>query len=154
MKLAISIVLFLILNFGALAIGGLFTGAGVASDWYYSLEKAPWSPPGWVFGLAWTTIMICYSFYMAILYKRTSSRKKIFALYSIQLLLNIAWNPLFFFFQNALIALVVILSLTVIIAYFLFRNQDLMRWSKLLILPYFIWLCIATSLNLYIVLYN
>jgi len=154
MKLAISIVLFLILNFGALAIGGLFTGAGVTSDWYYSLEKAPWSPPGWVFGLAWTTIMICYSFYMAILYKRTSNRKKVFALYFIQLLLNIAWNPLFFFFQNALIALVVILSLTVIIAYFLFRDQDLMRWSKLLILPYFVWLCIATSLNLYIVLYN
>ena len=154
MKLVISIFIFLLLNFTALAIGGFFTGHGVASDWYYNLNKAPWTPPGWVFGLAWTAIMVCYSFYMAILYKGNDRRNKVIALYAAQLLLNVAWNPLFFYFQNALIALFSILFLTIIVAYFLFRNQKTMRWTSLLILPYFIWLCIATSLNLYIVLYN
>ena len=46
------IIIFLVLNFGALGIGGLFTGKGVPSEWYNELNKAPWSPPGWVFGFA------------------------------------------------------------------------------------------------------
>jgi tryptophan-rich sensory protein len=100
MKLAVNIFIFLLLNFAALAIGALYTGDGVASDWYYMLNKAPWTPPGWVFGLAWTAIMVCYTFYMAVLYKKNESRKKIIILYAVQLLLNVAWNPLFFYFQN------------------------------------------------------
>ena len=154
MKLAVKIFIFLLLNFTALAIGGFFTSDGVASEWYYNLNKAPWTPPGWVFGLAWTSIMVCYSFYMAILYRGDVRRNKVIALYTAQLVLNIAWNPLFFYFQNALIALFSILFLTSIIAYFLFSNIKTIRWTSLLILPYFIWLCIATSLNLYIVIYN
>lgn len=39
------IILFLVLNFAALAIGGLFTGDGVPSEWYQNLNKAPWTPP-------------------------------------------------------------------------------------------------------------
>jgi len=154
MKLAVKIIIFLLLNFTALAIGGFFTGDGVTSEWYYSLNKAPWTPPGWVFGLAWTSIMVCYSFYMAILYGGDDRRNKVITLYTAQLLLNVAWNPFFFYFQNALIALFSILFLTIIIAYFLFSNIKTMRWTSLLICPYFIWLCIATSLNLYIVIYN
>ena len=154
MKLAFNIFIFQLLNFTALAIGGLFTGDGVASDWYSTLNKAPWTPPGWVFGLAWTAIMVCYSFYMAILFKVNVRRNKVIALYAAQLLLNVIWNPLFFYFQNPLIALFAILFLTIIVAYFVFHYQKTMRWTSLLILPYFIWLCIATSLNLYILVYN
>ena len=35
----LRIIIFLLLNFGALAIGGSFTGKGVPSDWYMELEK-------------------------------------------------------------------------------------------------------------------
>ena len=154
MKFAVKVFVFLLLNFTALAIGGFFTGDGVASDWYYNLNKAPWTPPGWSFGVAWSIIMICYSFYMAILYKVNARRNKVITLYAAQLLLNVLWNPLFFYFQNPLIALIAILSLTIIVAYLLFRYQKSMRWTSLLILPYFIWLCVATSLNIYIIIYN
>jgi len=58
------VILFLVLNFGALAVASLFTGNGVASNWYQHLNKAPWTPPGWMFGLAWTTIMICFALYI------------------------------------------------------------------------------------------
>ena len=56
-------IIFLLINFAGLFIGGLFTGEGVPSDWYQNLNKAPWTPPGWVFGFAWTTIMICFSLF-------------------------------------------------------------------------------------------
>ena len=46
----LKIIGFLFLNFGALALGGLFAGSGAGSNWYAELNKAPWTPPGWVFG--------------------------------------------------------------------------------------------------------
>ena len=80
-------ILFLILNFAALAIGGLFTGDGVPSEWYQELNKAPWTPPGWAFGAAWTLIMICFSFYMALLTK--GIKREIVILFALQWILNI-----------------------------------------------------------------
>lgn len=154
MKLSLRILVFIVLNFAALLIGGLFTGDGVSSDWYSTLEKAPWTPPGWVFGFAWTSIMVCYAIYMGILYNRNGNRKEIILLYSIQLLLNISWNPIFFYFQNAILALVVIVLLTILVISFLFKYRKENRGFSLFILPYCLWLCIATSLNLYVVIFN
>jgi benzodiazapine receptor len=94
-------IIFLALNFLALAFGGQFTGSGVSSDWYQTIYKAPWTPPGWVFGAAWTTIMICYAFYLSKLLKNSKTEQtRIFILYGIQWLLNVLWNPIFFTFNN------------------------------------------------------
>ena len=154
MNLTTRILVFTLLNFLALFIGGIFTGGGVSSDWYTELIKAPWTPPGWMFGVAWTTIMICFSIYMGILYNRSSNRKALGQAYVFQLLLNIMWNPLFFYFQNAVLALVVIMTLTLLVIYILFNNSKLLKGYSALIVPYATWLCIATSLNIYIVAYN
>ncbi|MFT5778625.1 MAG: benzodiazapine receptor [Crocinitomicaceae bacterium] len=144
---------FFILNFGALFIGGLFTGSGVSSDWYNELNQAPWTPAGWVFGVAWTSIMLCFSFYMSAIYLSASSRKRIVALFAIQWILNVSWNPLFFYLHFTGIALVAIVSLTLVVAYFLYAYRGL-RFGRLLILPYLIWLVIASSLNAYIFFNN
>ena len=154
MKMSVNILILLLLNFGALAIGGLFTGDGVASDWYSELDKAPWTPPGWVFGAAWTTIMICFTFYMGILLRRAKTKQKVRSLYILQLVLNITWNPIFFYYQFPSIALVVIITLTLLIFYFLLNYRKTLGWYSILIVPYVVWLCIATSLNLYILLSN
>ncbi len=146
--------IFLILNFTALAIGGLFTGNGVASDWYALANKAPWTPPGWVFGVAWTSIMITFAVYMAFLLSPNANTKKIKKLYLLQWMLNILWNPFFFYAHNALLGLVCITALTVLIAYFFFNYLKQMRYKTLLLSPYLLWLLIATSLNLYFLVYN
>jgi len=153
-KIILPTILFLLFNFGALAAGGFFTGVGVPSDWYVNLNKAPWTPPGWVFGASWTFIMICYSIYMGFLWVSKNNRSKLVGLYIFQLILNIGWNPVFFYFHNALFGLVIIVLLTLLIGYFLFTYLKLLRLKTILILPYFIWLLIATSLNAYVVFYN
>ena len=147
-------VLFLLLNFGALALGALFTGKGVPSEWYVNLAKAPWTPPGWVFGAAWTTIMICFSVYMAYLWPLAEHKSLLVGLYILQLILNISWNPTFFSFQHVLGGLIIITSLTILIGVFLFYFWPQMKLKTLFIMPYFIWLLIATSLNAYIQMYN
>lgn len=146
--------LFLIINFGALALGGFFTADGVASTWYAELNKAPWTPPGWVFGAAWTFIMICFAFYMAFVSKLEMNSKKIIGLFILQWILNVAWNPTFFYFHNAIVGLVVIIALTLLIGYLLFHYWSKLQLKTTFILPYFIWLLIATSLNAYIVVMN
>lgn len=154
-NLIYRISLFLLLNFTALALGGIFTGNGVSSEWYNDLAKAPWTPPGWVFGAAWTTIMICFSFYMAYLWPFAGEKKNfILGLYIVQWILNIGWNPMFFYFHNTLTALFLITGLTLLVGFFLIYYRLEMKFKSFLILPYFIWLLIATSLNGYIVLNN
>jgi benzodiazapine receptor len=148
------IIIFLVINFAALAVGGLFTGKGVPSDWYANLNKAPWTPPGWVFGAAWTTIMICFSIYMALLWETVDNKKMLVLAFGVQFLLNVAWNPVFFLWQNPALGLLVIVLLTVLVWFFFFKFYQNLHGYSYLIVPYGIWLIIATSLNGYILLMN
>ncbi len=152
--MAIRVITFLILNFAALGIGGLFTGTGVTSDWYNNLSKAPWTPPGWTFGAAWTTIMVCFAFYMAYLWPSVQNKKLLVSLFSFQWILNVLWNPVFFYFQNPLLGIIVISSLTILVGVFLFKYYSTLKSQSVFILPYLLWLVIATSLNAYILIYN
>ena len=147
-------ILFIILNFGTLAIGSYFSDGGASSDWYQNLNKAPWTPAGWVFGAAWTLIMICFSVYMAYLVKINRNTRKIILLYSIQWVLNVAWNPIFFELHLIILGLIEISLLTTLIAYLCIHFWKELKTKTLLIFPYLIWLFIASSLNAYIAIYN
>lgn len=154
MKTVARIVIFLLINFLALAIGGYFTGDGISSIWYRGLNQAPWTPDGWVFGVAWTTIMICFSFYMSYWYDRVEMKEKLIGLFAFQWVLNVIWNPIFFYFRDISIGLIVIVILTALVGFLLISNYRNLKKCSVLIVPYFIWLCIATSLNFYIWMYN
>lgn len=147
------LILFLVLNFGALALGGYLQGEGPAGIWYQSLNLAPWTPPGWVFGAAWTTIMICLSFYMAALVKVEKS-PAIYILFALQLILNVLWNPLFFKYHLTGWSLVVIISLFLVVFIMTVMSIKPLKWQWSLMIPYVVWLGIATSLNAYVILKN
>lgn len=153
MKLLKYILLFLIINFGALAIGNWFMNNGPQTEWYISLNKAPWTPPGWFFGFAWTTIMICFSIYMAYLFKITSNTK-LKILFTFQFVFNVIWNYIFFNLELTVLGLICIAILALIVTKFLFDYREVLKMKSVLILPYFVWIWVATSLNLYIVIYN
>ncbi|CAH8283377.1 TspO/MBR related protein [Mariniflexile fucanivorans] len=153
MKLIKLIIIFLIINFSALGIGSWLMNNGPQSEWYTSLNQAPWTPPGWVFGVAWTTIMILFSIYMAYLYLKMPTNK-VKILFSVQFILNVSWNYIFFNQHLVSLGLMVIVALTILIAIFMFSFKNDLKAKTLLILPYFIWLCIATSLNAYILINN
>lgn len=152
--MAIRIILFLILNFAALGVGGFYSDGAATSQWYNELNRAPWTPPGWVFGAAWTFIMICFAVYMAFAWTNTSNQKYLAIMYSTQWILNSVWSPVFFRYHMVDWALIIILSLTVLIAYFLFTQHSRLKAKTVFILPYFLWLLIAVSLNSYISLKN
>ncbi|WP_034058680.1 TspO/MBR family protein [Lacinutrix jangbogonensis] len=153
MKLAKPIIFFLIINFGGLALGSWLMNNGPMTNWYQSLNQAPWTPPGWVFGVAWTTIMICFSIYLGYLFIKLDSQRLRLA-FGLQVFLNVIWNYVFFNQHLVALGLVVISALTVIIFTFFFSNFKTIKNKSYLLLPYMIWLLIATSLNAYILFNN
>ena len=74
----------------------------------------------WVFGASWTTIMICFSIFMAYAWEAVADKKKLAGLFALQWILNVTWNPIFFIYHYVLFGLIVISSLTVLVGYFLF----------------------------------
>jgi translocator protein len=150
-------IIFFVLNFSALGLGSLLMGGNpAANDWYQSINKAPWTPPGWVFGFAWTTIMICLTVFMWKLSEQYSTKelKLFYFIYALHWILNVLWNPVFFKYQYILLALIIILILTCIVGWFLVYGYNKISLWALFVLPYFLWLIIATSLNGYIFLRN
>lgn len=149
-----TLLLFLILNFGALGIGGFLMGGEVQGDWYQNLNKAPWTPPGWIFGAAWTTIMLCFSFYMANAWQQVENKNFLIGLFVFQWILNVSWNPVFFKFHQVGFGLLLITALTILVGYFLLGLMPQLKSKSLLVAPYFAWLLVATSLNAYILFKN
>ena len=153
MKYYLRLLIFLIINFGALGIGTLLMNNGPTSEWYIKLSKAPWTPPGWVFGFAWTTIMICFSFYMTKLTLIKNS-KTVIILFGIQFILNVSWNYLFFNQHLVFLGMITLVLLLMIITLFTIRYTASMKRDTILILPYLLWLLVACSLNGYILINN
>ena len=147
--------IFLFFNFLALAVGVLLMNNGPRAEWYMTLNKAPWTPPGWVFGVAWSSIMFLFSFYMTNLsFKLKFLDKNLVLIYSIQWILNVGWNLVFFNRHSILGGLFVIVLLWFWIGYITFKYRKFSSLYTLLILPYLFWMTIAMSLNAYIYFNN
>ena len=140
--------LFLFINFSALGIGSWLMNSGPTSGWYLTLNKAPWTPPGWVFGAAWTTIMICFSIYLSYLMPFKGANAFWFV-FGVQFILNVSWNYIFFNQHAIGFALIVIIVLSLVVGYYLFVFGKELKLKSLFIVPYFSWLLIAISLNAY-----
>lgn len=143
------LLLFFLLNFGALALGSYLMGEGPTGTWYSELNKAPWTPPGWVFGAMWTLIMICLSIFMNKAVQVEVLSKTILWIYSIQLVLNILWNPLFFDLNWMGWALIEIILLVFVVGFMAIKAKPFLPQFTWLLAPYIAWLCIAITLNAY-----
>jgi tryptophan-rich sensory protein len=104
--------------------------------------------------MAWSTIMICLSIYMAIAWKSVKKHKTFLIAYMLQWILNVGWSPVFFYFHEVTIGLILITLLTILIAWMIARFKPETKINTWLLLPYLLWLIIATSLNGFILINN
>jgi tryptophan-rich sensory protein len=88
-------------------------GSPAENDWYQSLRKAPWTPPGWFFGVAWTLIMISFSVYMWKLAGELKGKQltALWFMFALQWVLNVLWNPVFFNWHLPATGLIVLVFL-------------------------------------------
>lgn len=140
---------FFIVNFGALALGSFLMGSSpIENDWYIQLNKAPWTPPGWVFGLAWSSIMILFTLFLTFQDEDKIRSKRFISLFTLQFITNVVWNPIFFYFHWTLVGLIIIFLLFLSLVFLMLYFKPI-NWRSTLLLPYLIWLTIAFSLNAY-----
>lgn len=124
--------------------------------WYPTLVKPSWNPPDWVFGPVWSFLYLTLALAGAYLTKLPASSQKQAALtlFFVQLFFNFLWSPLFFGLRNPLMAFGDILLLWISIVVLLKVLFSLERKVFYLLLPYFLWVSYAVSLNAAIVWLN
>lgn len=135
-------------------LGGMVIGYLTRpGEWYSTLQKPSFNPPGWVFGPVWTTlyVMIGVAGWRLWLKHRNSSAM---ALWWVQLLLNYLWSPAFFGINSPALALVVIIALLATIISTIVAAWRRDRVTALLLMPYAAWVSFATVLNAAIVALN
>lgn len=135
----------LALSFGAASLGALF----IPGEWYASLAKPSWNPPGWVFGPVWTTLYMLMAVAAWLVWQRSEGgvRRRALGLYLGQLMLNAAWTPLFFGLHLLGAALVEMLLLWVAIAATMVAFHRVHRLAAWLLAPYLAWVSFAAFLN-------
>jgi tryptophan-rich sensory protein len=138
-------------------IGGVLSGLafrGQWKDWYDRLLKAPWNPPRWVFGPAWTILYLLMGWSSYEYYSMASATKFGWAMYFIQLLLNWAWSPLFFGARCVAWAFADIVLMCVFISLTMTSFFQASTLAGSLLIPYLAWVVYALSLNGYILFSN
>ncbi len=141
----LALVSWLALSFGAAAMGGLF----MPGEWYASLKKPAWNPPGWVFGPVWTALYTMMAVSAWLVWRRGgwAAQRRPLMLFLLQLVLNAAWTPLFFGLHWPGLAFAGIVLLWLAIAATLVAFRPASRTAAWLLAPYLAWVGFAAVLN-------
>jgi len=133
----------------ASATGAMFE----PGEWYKSLSKPVWTPPGWVFPLAWSVLYLC----MAASATRVAvlpDNGQAMAFWALQIAFNTLWTPVFFGLHRMRAAMVVMLGLWLSVAATMLAFFSLDTWAGLLFVPYLAWVTIAAALNFSVMVKN
>ncbi len=136
-------------------VSGFISGDSMES--FNSLTKPPFSPPGWLFPLAWSILYILMGISSYLVYTSSASKElKQSALktYGIQLIINFSWSIIFFNFNLYYAAFIWILVLIFLVGLLIKQCLEISKLSAYLLFPYLLWICFAAYLNLGIALLN
>jgi benzodiazapine receptor len=126
----------------AAATGAMFQ----PGEWYRGLSKPRWTPPDWLFPVAWTVLYLSMSAAAARVAMLPDTGQAL-ALWSVQIALNTLWTPVFFGLRRIGAGLVIIglLWLAVAATMVAFWQHDWIAGA--LFVPYLVWVTVAGMLN-------
>jgi tryptophan-rich sensory protein len=142
-------VIFLAACFAAGATGALFP----PGKWYEDLNKPTWTPPDWLFPVAWTTLYL--------LIAGAGARAAVspdnsvaMALWALQIALNGLWTPVFFGLRRIRLGLVVLVGLWIAVFCGMIALWQVDWLAGLMFVPYLAWVSVAGALNLSVMRLN
>jgi tryptophan-rich sensory protein len=148
MKTSVAIigaVVWLIVTFGAAAIGARF----LPDEWYRALNKPAWNPPNSIFAPVWTVLYLLMALAAWLVWRRYGIGGALLplALFVVQLALNSAWTYFFFGRHEIAGAFIDILVLWVTILTTIILFWRLVPLAGILLVPYLAWVSFASVLN-------
>src|SRR4030043_1667218 len=144
-KLAVSI----LVCQGAGIIGSFFTLPAI-STWYTTLNKPSFNPPNWIFAPVWTLLYLSMGIGAFLIWEKGFKKKEVriaLLIFALQLALNIKWSFLFFGLKSPSLAFVEIIFLWLAIAATIWAFYKISKPAGLILIPYLIWVTLATVLN-------
>lgn len=129
--------------------GSFFTRASV-STWYRELRKPAFNPPDWLFGPVWTALYIMMGVALFLVIRegfKTPAIRAAFAVFVVQLILNITWSALFFGLKSPGAAFAEIVVLWAAIAATIALFKPISTAAAVLLIPYILWVTFAAALN-------
>ncbi|MGK7653736.1 MULTISPECIES: tryptophan-rich sensory protein TspO [unclassified Roseovarius] len=142
-------VIFLAACFAAGATGALFP----PGKWYEDLNKPAWTPPNWLFPVAWTTLYLL----MAGAGARAAvspDNSVAMALWALQIALNGLWTPVFFGLRRIRLGLGVLVLLWIAVFWSMVELWQVDWLAGLMFVPYLAWVSVAGALNLSVMRLN
>lgn len=138
------------------AMGSLATFSQIPG-WYVTLIRPDWAPPNWVFPVVWTTLYILMALALFLVWRmglETKQSKVAVAVFLVQLAINAMWSIVFFGYHSIFggLVLVILLWITILANIIVFYRVS--KWAGILLLPYIIWVSIASYLNYTVWLLN
>ena len=130
-------------------VSGRVANSGPGNAWFDALTKPAIYPPPAAFGIVWSVlyVMMGVALAMVVAARGAQWRGAAIAAFVVQLVLNLAWTPVFFAGHQITGGLVVIavLDVAVLVTIVLFaRIRPAAAW---LLAPYLAWVLFATALN-------
>ena len=133
------------------ALGALFSprASAAAGQWYAMLAKPAWTPSERWFVPVWLVLYVLMGTSAWLIWRERYHRRRNTALaaYAVQLLLNAAWAPLFFGAKNIGAGLFVIVALWLAVTWTLREFAAVRGTAAWLLVPYWIWVSVASALN-------
>lgn len=140
--------------FGTILGGNVGTPFVVAAtkSWYDRIAKPKWTPPNSIFAPVWITL---YTLLGLAVYRITSLkptphqqlRRLSLVLYGVHYLINIIWAPIFFGWKRLRLGHVLNVLLLTTLAPVIYGFYRLDKLSAYLLIPYMVWLLVATALS-------
>lgn len=115
-------------------------------QWYSDLQKPTWTPPGWMFSVAWTSLYLLMS-WAAARVAVTEGSGFALALWALQIALNTLWTPVFFGLHRMRTGLVIIVALWITVVAMTVGFFLVDAWAGVMLIPYVAWVSVAASLN-------
>lgn len=133
-----------------------FVSAKEVDGWYQTLNRSPFTPPDYVFGIVWSALYLFLSISFWQIFKKPESgnRNFILKLFCAHMLLNWAWTPVFFIAHSigcAFFLMLIVLATAIYLGKNILISYKGAFWA---FVPYIIWLSYATYLSGYIFIKN
>jgi benzodiazapine receptor len=144
----VSLIIAIIICFGAAAIGSFFTAKSV-STWYVTLNKPTWNPPSWLFGPVWTILYLMMAISIWLIWSKFTFKDYpvIYSIFALQLILNVIWSGIFFGLRQPGWAVIDIAVLWILILLYVLFTWPVSKAASLLFVPYLLWVGFAGVLN-------
>ena len=146
----IKLIISIVASFAAGGIGSIFTFKAIPK-WYATLKKPPKTPPNRAFGPVWATLYILMGISVFLIWQNgldSGGARIAFTLFWVQLTLNALWSLVFFGMKSirgGVITIVILWFLILATTVASFRVSTL---AGALLIPYLIWVTIASYLNI------